>query len=944
MLPSRASFQRKLTVHVLSTTVLALSMTCVGLALYERHDSRIARMNELTLLADTVSPNAAAAVFFDDQKTAKDLLDALQADADITVARLYDRSGHVFAEYTRSRQPSNLVLSRVPQDGGVFSGQSVMLTRPITMKGERYGTIVLVSGMATLDQKISRYVQIAVLVLIIAVLVTYLASARLLHIVTDPIMHLAQIAGRVTSEGDYSIRAPWSGHDEIAVLTRAFNDMLDGIQQRDHALQSANDELEMRVQARTEALQHEVDDRLRAEETLSKERQVLRALIDNVPDFMYVKDANSRFVLANTVAARQMGANSHEELLGKTDFDFFPEELAKGYFQDEQDVIQTKQPLFNREEQCKLPSGEPIWLLTTKVPLLDGNGNVVGVAGVGHDITARKQAEFEWQRAKEAAEAASRSKSEFLANMSHEIRTPLNGIIGMTDLALDTDITAEQREYLETVKLSADALLNVINDILDYSKVEAGKVELECTDFNLRECVESTLKTFALRADEKGLELLCEISPDIPEFIHGDSHRLRQILVNLIGNAIKFTHEEEIQVKIAEQSVKDENHTLHFSVSDTGIGIPLDKQKAIFEPFSQADTSTTRKYGGTGLGLTISARLIGLMGGLICVESESGKGTCFHFTIVVQKSERQPDMLPLASADELRSARVLVVDDNQTNLRILQNMLTRWGMKPVPVAGGAEALEVLELAARSSDPFQLILMDMHMPQMDGFTLIERIRQCAFSPSPTIVMLTSAGRRGDVERCRELGVSGYLLKPIRQSELREAIALVLGAKKKHAVEPVVTRYTLQGIQDASEALSILVAEDNAVNQRLVVRMLEKRGHRVTVASNGAEALQILERASVDLILMDVQMPQMDGLTATGLIRERERATGNHVRIVALTAHAMKGDQDRCLAAGMDDYLSKPIRPQELDDLLASQIASRNKARNAPVSSDGQPAPT
>jgi PAS domain S-box-containing protein len=387
--------------------------------------------------------------------------------------------------------------------------------------------------------------------------------------------------------------------------------MLDGIQQRDVALQAAKDDLEIRVHERTEAVRREVGVRIHAEEALSKERQVLRALIDNVPDLMYVKDTLSRFIVANVAVARAKGVRSPEDLIGKTDFDFFSRDIAAGYYQDEQNLIRAKQPLVDHEEQSVTETGLPIWLLTTKVPLLDSNGDDTGIAGVGHDITARKKAELEWQRAKDAA---SRAKSEFLANMSHEIRTRLNGVIGMTDLALDTQLTPEQRDYLQTVKLSADFLLTVINDILDFSKVEAGKVELELRAFNLRDCLETALKTLANRADEKGLDILCDIASEVPEVACGDSTRLRQIVLNLIGNSIKFTHEGEVTLKVQPESSDADSDSIHFIVSDTGIGIPLEKQNSIFDPFSQGDTSTSRKYGGAGLGLTSSARFITLMG------------------------------------------------------------------------------------------------------------------------------------------------------------------------------------------------------------------------------------------------------------------------------------------------------------------------------------------
>lgn len=789
-------------------------------------------------------------------------------------------------------------------------------------------------------------------------------------------------------------------------------------------------------------------------EELETERYLLHSLMQSLPDNIYFKDRDSRFLRVSAAMAAWFGADSTSDLVGKSDKDFFTPEHAEQARLDEAELLESGKPVLGKEEKETWPDGRTTWVTTSKMPLRDRDGNIVGTFGISrdvtqeklallalrrnerrnrliidtaldafvaidsegtiiewnpqaqatfgwekieaigrslesvlippqfhesfragfarfkqsgesdvlkrrlemialhrsgeefpvemtispirhepsymfaafiHDITRRKHAERELRDSKEAAEAANRAKSDFLANMSHEIRTPMNAVIGMTELVLDTKLSASQREYLSMARDSADALLRLINDILDFSKIEAGKLELESAVFGLRDGLGDTLKSLAIRAQREDLELACHIEPNVPDALIGDSARLRQIVVNLVGNAIKFTERGEVVVYVEVDEQLENTVQLHFTVSDTGIGIASEKLDRIFHAFEQADTSTTRKYGGTGLGLAICARLVNLMRGSIWVESELGVGSQFHFTVRTGVSAEVPAR---SGRRIVQGTRVLVVDDNDTNRTILDEMLPGWGLEVTCVDSVHHALAALHAAKQANALFSLVLSDVNMPEQDGFDLVEQIKSAQLTDA-VILMLSSSDRAGEVQRCRDIGVSGYLRKPIKQSELFDTIVAALDIDATEAVtggdgrtEGASTK--IGEVTISVPPLRVLLVEDSVVNQKLAIGLLKKWKHSVTIANNGVEALREVAASRFDLILMDVQMPEMDGLEATQRIRQAERQTGGHIPIIAMTAHAMKGDRERCLESGMDDYVSKPVRSIHLLKAIAAQI--------------------
>ena len=931
------SISRKLTTLQL---VCALLVVAILFTLMDRQLSQRMTENFLAhgdVVAAALAKSVEPPLVNRDPTSVQSVLDATLSIPDVEWAFVISPDGHILAHTFVPEFPGALrdqaqglkdrsLLMLPGQKQPIVVFEKPVLTGIVGTVYIGFNRANLVSSIHTME------LVILVSISVVMLLVTLAFSATISRIVA-PVRVLTKAAENLGRDGHVGFQdLPVVSTDEIGVLTRAFNSMAGEIR-------GQQETLEARVQARTQELSSansklagEVAERKRTEDALRESSELVMLLLDATPEAIYGIDTQGDCTFCNPSCLRVLGYEDSKELLGKNVHSLIHYKKADGtpYPAKECHIYEAF-----RTGHGTHVDNEVLWRKDgTSFPAeywsrpLHRREELIGTVVTFVDVTQRRQAEQTLRDAKEAAEGANRAKSTFLATMSHEIRTPMNGILGMTELVLDTELTPEQRDNLALVRLSAESLLTVINDILDFSKIEAGKLEIESIPFDLRESLGETMKALGFRAHQKGLELIYEVQPDVPEAVMGDPGRIRQIIVNLVGNSIKFTERGEILLSVTQESESPEAASLDFAVKDTGVGIPAEKQQRIFEAFSQADGSMARKYGGTGLGLTICTRLVDLMGGRIWVESLPGHGSTFHFTIRLTIQDTLSTRVAPVQPEELRNLPVLIVDDNFTNRRVLQGMLNRWGMRPTAVEGGRAALQALEIAKSTGRAFPLILLDGQMPEMDGFTLAELIQKDPELVGAAIMMLTSAGHVGDAARCRELGISAYLVKPVRQGELLDSIRHVLQKTPEKRPAPLVTRHTLRETQNR---VKILLAEDNAVNQTLALRLLEKRGYAVSIAGDGQAALSALEKEPFDVVLMDIQMPNMDGFQATAAIREAEKSTGGHIPIIAMTAHALKGDEERCIAAGMDAYISKPIRTTE----LYAAIEKFTDASNAPA---------
>jgi PAS domain S-box-containing protein len=902
------SLRQRLLLLTLVTSGLGIVLGCTVFLAYDMHAERAERVEVLESSGALVGFNTAAALTFDDPMNAAKVLEALKSRSNIRLGVLYRRDGTFFASYARADLAGKIVFPEKAPRGLAWGEDRLTFTYPVLLNSQEVGSLYLEQDLDDLKARLHNSELLATLIAFGCLLAVYFLTAALQRSITGPILELARVVREVAAGKTYSLRAPELFGRELRQLSMDFNHMLKEIQNRDGAITEARDTLEVRVATRTKELEIEVAERRRAEAALRESEHLFRSLSAAAPVGICMNDRHGNCLYVNPEWCKMSGLTLAEALGAGWKVCVHPEDLDR--IRHEFGAAVAAGSVFHSNHRYIKKNGEIVRVEAVSQTVSSDGKPSQNYIGVIQDVTERYEVASRLRDAKEAAEAASRSKSEFLANMSHEIRTPMNGILGMTELALDTALSSEQKEYLGMVKSSAESLLGILNDILDFSKIEAGKLELETRPFSILDCIEGALQPLAMRAQQKGLELTWSTTGDIPEIVAGDATRLRQVLINLAGNAIKFTKTGEVSVTAELVPAKHSESLIRFIVSDTGVGIPREKHQQIFEAFSQADSSTTREFGGTGLGLSISARLVKLMDGEMGIESAPGIGSKFFFTLplIAASNPEKPDS---AVYPELAGKSVLVVDDHEVNRRLLHRLLPRWGLQPILAESGAEALRIFERHRKSEHGFALVLLDQQMPEMDGYQVAERIRRISPIQETAILILSSAPNAANLERANELGIARRLVKPLRRAILLEAILEVLQSNAPHSAD------SATGHVSAPQArLRALLVEDNRVNQTLAIRILEKMGHHVTLAVNGREAVELVQKGDFDLVLMDIQMPVMGGVEAVREIRQREAGTASHVPVIAMTANAMAGDAEKYLAAGMDGYVSKPIRTEIL----------------------------